>query len=111
MPAVLEDPSHQDAIIVGFDHTHPNNRKFSKGDLSAWAHWKPTQFNARSSSKALERHLMLFYRERTGECRAYRLEATTRVVSALRGGQWISIGEAYNADGDIRMFEGQDWLP
>jgi hypothetical protein len=111
MPTVLDDPSHQDAIIVGFDHTHPHNRAFSKPDLTAWARWSTTRFYDKGSGKIWDRHLMLFHREKTGECRAYLLNASTRIVSALREGQWVPIGEVYDTDGDIRMFEGQDWLP
>jgi hypothetical protein len=54
---------------------------------------------------------MLFYREKTGECRAYLYNQTTRIVYALRNDQWVAIGKAYNDIGDIQMFEGQDWLP
>lgn len=55
--------------------------------------------------------MMLFYRERTGECRAYMFNTATRTVSALRERQWVPIGEVYTRDGDIRMFAGQDWIP
>jgi hypothetical protein len=111
MPTTVDDPSHQDAIIMGFDHTHPQNRKFSKPDLTAWARWSTTRFYDRGTGRVWDRHLMLFYREPTRACSAYMLDAATRVVSALREGRWVPIGEVYNADGDIRMFEGQDWLP
>jgi hypothetical protein len=53
----------------------------------------------------------LFYREKTGECRAYLHNQTTRTVYALRSGQWVAIGKVFNDIGDIQMFEGQDWLP
>jgi hypothetical protein len=111
LPRVLNDPTHTDAIIVGGDHSHPHNRRFSRSDLSIWSNWNPTRFKEPNSEKVWDRHLMLFYREKTGECRAYMYNQATRIVYALRTEQWVAIGKAYNDIGDIQMFEGQDWLP
>jgi hypothetical protein len=111
MPTSLDDPSHPDAVIIGFNHTHPHNRAFSKPDLSAWIRWSPARFGGRRSKGAWDPHLMLFYRERTGECRTYVFNLATRIVAALREGHWVPIGEVYTAEGDIRMFDHKDWLP
>jgi hypothetical protein len=111
LPRLLNDPKHRDAIIVGGAHGHPHNRRFSRPDLSIWSNWNPTRFKDPGSERIWDRHLMLFYREKTGECRAYMYNQTTRIVYALRDSQWIAIGRAYNDNGDIQMFEGQDWLP
>lgn len=54
---------------------------------------------------------MVFFREKAGECRAYNYNNSTHIVSALRGGSWIPIGEVYNDLGDIRLYEGKDWIP
>lgn len=111
MPRSLDDPLHTDAIIVGGDHEHPRNRAFSKPDLSIRANLNPTRFKDPNSEHIWDRQFMLFYREKTGECRAYMYNQSTRVVYALRNGQWVAIGKAYNDAGDLQMFEGQDWLP
>lgn len=111
MPTSLDDPSHPDAVIIGFNHTHPHNRAFSKPDLSAWIRWNPSRPNGRNTVRTWDRHLMLFYRERTGECRTYLFNLATRIVAALREGRWVPIGEVYTAEGDIRMFDNKDWLP
>jgi hypothetical protein len=111
LPRLLDDPTHQDAIIVGGSHGHPHNRNFSRPDLSIWSNWNPTRFKDKNTGQVWDRHLMLFYREKTGECRAYLYNQATRVVYALRNDQWVPIGKAYNDIGDIKMFEDQDWLP
>lgn len=111
MPTSVDAPAHPDALIVGVDHTHPHNRAFSKPDLSAWIRWNPTRLYDKSTGMIWDRHMMLFYRERTGECRAYMFNTATRTVSALRERKWVPIGEVYTRDGDVRMFEGQDWIP
>jgi hypothetical protein len=79
--------------------------------LSIWSNWNPTRFKDKNTEQVWDRHLMLFYREKTGECRAYLYNQATRVVHALRNDQWVAIGKAYNDIGDLKMFEGQDWLP
>lgn len=110
LPRLLDDSNHKDAIIVGGSHGHPHSRNFSRSDLSIWSNWNPTRFKDKSTDQIWDRHLMLFYREKTGECRAYLYNQTTRIVYALRNEQWVAIGKAYNDIGDIQMFEGQDWL-
>jgi hypothetical protein len=65
----------------------------------------------KETGRVLQRELLMFYRERTGECRPYSYNNATRIISALREGKWVPIGQAYNDAGDIQMFEGQDWLP
>jgi len=111
IPRSLDDPSHEDAVILGGAHSHPFNRRFSREDLSVDAQWRPTRLLDKKSGRIFDRELLLLYREKTGECRAYGYNNTSRVVSALRDGKWVPIGQVYTADGDIRMFEGQDWLP
>ncbi|WP_240486746.1 hypothetical protein [Hyalangium minutum] len=111
LPRLLDDAGHRDAIIIGGVHGHPHNRRFSRSDLSIWSNWNPTRFKDKTTEHLWDRHLMLFYRERTGECRTYLYNQATRIVHALRNDKWVAIGKAYNDVGDIQMFEGQDWLP
>ncbi len=111
LPRALLDPMHKDVLILGGGHSHPYGRKFSKNDMSVWSHWRPTRFFDKGTQRIWDRQLMMFALEKTGECRAYRYNNATRVISALRAGQWHPIGEAYNDDGDIKMYEGQDWVP
>lgn len=109
MPQALHDPSHDDAIIAGGSHTHPHNRKFSPVDLKG--NWRPVRIPIRATGSFLHRELMLFFRERTGECRAYKYNYAKRIVSALRSGRWVDIGQTYGERGDLMMFEGEDWVP
>jgi len=111
MPLSIDDAEHPDAIILGGAHSHPHNRQFSREDLSVGAQWRPTRIFDQRSGRIFDRELLMLYRERTGECRAYGYNSATRVVSALRGGQWTPIGQVYSDDGDIRLLNGQDWLP
>ncbi|WNG42401.1 hypothetical protein F0U61_40345 [Archangium violaceum] len=111
LPRTLDAPEHKDAIILGGAHSHPNNRQFSREDLSVDSQWRPTRFLDNRTGRIFDRELLLLYREKGGECRAYGYNNTARVVSALREGRWVPIGQVINDDGDIRMFEGQGWLP
>jgi hypothetical protein len=111
LPQVLKDPSHLDALILGGDHTHPHNRKFSSIDLRADSNWPPIRFVDPSTKRVWDRQLLLFYRERTGECRSYLYNQAAHIVAALRHGQWVPIGKVYNDRGDIEMLAGMDWLP
>ncbi|MGZ3458101.1 MAG: hypothetical protein ACXU86_06290 [Archangium sp.] len=111
MPRTVDDPEHRDVLILGGAHSYPNNRRFSNGDLSVESQWRPTRLFDKRTARFFDRELLLLYREKTGECRAYGYNTTTRVFSALRGGRWVPIGQVYNDEGDIRMFEGQDGLP
>jgi len=111
LPRALDDPGHTDAVILGGAHSHPHNRKFSGEDTSPKRHWRPTRMVDASTGRIWDRELLLFFREKSGECRAYRYNNTTRVVEALRDGQWTPIGEAVGEYGEVRMFEGRDWLP
>ncbi len=111
LPNSLHDPKHVNAIILGGAHSHPNNRAFSPRDLSAAAHWRPVRFFDEGTGRVWDRQLMVFFREKTGECRAYNYNNSTRIVSALRDGTWVPIGEVYDDMGYIRMYEGKDWLP
>jgi hypothetical protein len=111
LPTSIDDPLHPNSILLGGAHTHPHNRRFSPQDMSVAAHWRPTRLFDRQSERVWDRQLLLFFREKTGECRVYSYNNSTRIISALRGGEWVEIGRAYNADGDIEMREGKDWLP
>ena len=115
IPRELNDPSREDAIILGGIHTHPHNRKFSRGDLSAAAIWQPTRIATRGGTQVFDRTLLMFIKDQavqgSGTCRAYSYNNYTRTVSALRDGQWVRIGQVYNDAGDLKMFEGKDWLP
>jgi hypothetical protein len=109
LPRALNDLLRPDAIVTGGDHTHPHNRQFSPGDLSG--QWNPPRVADSRSGRAFQRELFLFHRERSGECRAYGYSYATRIVSALREGKWVPIGQAYGSSGSIQMFEGKGWLP
>ncbi len=109
MPRALNDLFHPDATITGGDHTHSNNRQFSAGDLKG--QWSPPRVADEKTGHIFQRELFLFYRERSGECRAYSYNYATRIVSALREGKWVPIGQVYGDSGSIQMFEGKEWLP
>jgi hypothetical protein len=111
LPNSLNDPNHVDAILLGGTHSHSNNRQFSPRDLSAAAHWRPVRFFDTSTGRVWDRHLLMFFREKTGECSAYSYNNSTRIVSALRKGTWVPIGEVYDDMGYIRLYEGKNWLP
>jgi hypothetical protein len=111
LPTVLDDPTHVDAVILGGAHTHPHNRQFSPEDLSVRAHWRPTRFFDQRTQRVLDRQLLMFFQETTGECRSYAYNNATRLVSSLRGGKWVPIAKVYDDEGNIQMLEGQDWLP
>ncbi len=111
VPTALSDPSRQDAILLGGTHSHPFNRQFSRKDLSETTHWHPTRFVAKATGQIWDRMLLMFFLERTGECRVYSYNNFSRVISALRDGQWVPIGKAYNRFGDFTLDEGKDWLP
>ncbi|WP_224244979.1 hypothetical protein [Hyalangium gracile] len=109
MPQALNDPSHSDAIIIGGDHTHPHNIRFSPGDLSGT--WRPSRVVDKKTGRVFHRELYLLYLDGGGVCRAFGYNYVTRIVSALRERQWVQIGRVYDESGNIQMFEGKDWLP
>lgn len=111
VPSSLKDQEHRDAIILGKAHTHSNNRRLSFNDMSVAAHWYPTKAVDGETGRIWNRGVMLFYREKTGVCSAYPYDNVTRLVMALRGGQWVAIGKAYDEQGNVEMLEGMDWLP
>jgi hypothetical protein len=111
LPRTLNDPARKDALILGGVHTHPHNRKFSRRDLSVAARWAPTRFVEKRTGKVFDRSLWMFFRERTGECRADLYNHFTHTVSALRNGEMVPIGKVGNDAGDIQMLAGKDWLP
>jgi hypothetical protein len=111
MPSSVDDSEHKDALILGGAHSHPNNRRFSPEDLRDDAQWRPTRIFEPRTGRVFDREMLMLYREKTGECRAYGYNSSTRVVSALREGRWVPIGNVYSEDGDIRLLDGQDWLP
>ena len=109
MPGSVTDPRHLNAIILGGDHTHPHNRRFSRVDLRG--RWYPSRTVDRETRKVFERELFLFFKEWTGECSAYRLNYATREVFALREGRWVVIGRVVNDEGKFELLEGKDWIP
>lgn len=111
IPRALLDVEHKNVVIIGGAHTHPHNRQFSKKDMSTRAHWLPLRFADPSTGRVWDRKLVMFFREKTGECRSYIYNNATRIISSLREGKWVPIARAYNDAGDIEMLEGQEWLP
>ncbi|MGZ3460214.1 MAG: hypothetical protein ACXU86_17130 [Archangium sp.] len=111
IPTSLSDPKHEDVILLGGVHTHPHNRRFSPKDMSVAAHWNPTRLFDKKTGRIWDKTLLMFFREKTGECRVYGYNNSTRIVQALREGAWVPIGKAYNDDGDLELFEGKGWLP
>lgn len=109
MPQVLNDPARVNALITGGDHTHPHNARFSPGDLSG--KWNPARVVTEKTGRVFQRELFVFHRRGDGACSVYGFNYATRVVSALRGGQWVQIGHVYDDNGNIRMFEGMGWQP
>ncbi|WP_244224630.1 hypothetical protein [Corallococcus sicarius] len=111
VPSSLDDPQHLDAIILGRGHSHPHNRRFSQQDLGEERRWVPTRIADSRTGKVFHRELLLFYREKAGECRAYKYDYADRVVTALRDGAWVPIGAIVNDRGAIEYYDGQDWTP
>lgn len=111
IPSSLDDPQHLDAIILGGGHNHPHNRRFSRPDMSEARRWVPTRIADGRTGKVLHRELLLFYRERAGECRTYKYDYAQRVVAALRDGLWVPIGSVIDDEGTLELYEGQDWAP
>jgi hypothetical protein len=111
LPTSLSDPDNGDAILLGGAHTHPHNRKFSPKDTSTAAHWIPTRFADQTTGRIWDRTLLVFFREASGECSAYGYNNSTRLVQALRHGEWIVIGKAYNDAGDVELLKGLGWTP
>lgn len=111
LPRALLDVEHKDVVILGGAHSHPNNRAFSNKDLSARAHWPPSRFADPVTKRVWDRQLLMFFKEKTQECRAYTYNNATRLVSSLREGQWVAIGKVHNDAGDIEFLEGRGWLP
>ncbi|MBE4746919.1 hypothetical protein G4177_01870 [Corallococcus sp. ZKHCc1 1396] len=111
VPTDLDDPQHLDAIILGRGHSHPHNRRFSQKDLGEKRRWFPTRIADSRTGKVLDRELLLFYREKAGQCRAYQYNYAARVVSALREGAWVPIGAVLDDEGNIELHAGQDWTP
>ncbi|WAM26953.1 hypothetical protein [Myxococcus sp. NMCA1] len=107
MPELLNDPERVNAIITGGDHTHPHNPRFSAADLSG--NWHPTRAVSPRSGRVLQRELYVFHKRGDAPCTAYRFNYATRIVTALRNGQWVPIGQVYDDRGNIRMFEGMGW--
>jgi hypothetical protein len=111
IPSTLEDSRHPTAIILGGDHSHAENRRFSRHDLSAKTIRYPTRIPDIRTGEVLHRQLLMFYREKAGECRSYAFDYVTREVSALRNGDWVPIGDVRNNEGDIELRDGKDWVP
>ena len=111
VPRSIKDDSHRDAIVLGGAHSHPHSRKFSSEDVSESRHWRPTRFADGNTGRVWDRSLLLFFREANGTCGSYLYDNTSRMVVALRNGQWVAIGSASGTYGEIDMIEGQDWLP
>ncbi|CAM4301401.1 hypothetical protein [Corallococcus soli] len=109
MPTALRDLKRVNAIILGAGHNHPHNRQFSPGDLQTT--WNPSRAVDKETGRSFHRALYLFFRERTGVCNAYRYDYASKVISALRDGQWIPIGRTVDDSGNIQMLDGADWLP
>ncbi|RKG73968.1 hypothetical protein D7W82_38485 [Corallococcus sp. CA049B] len=111
VPTKLDDPRHLDAVILGRGHNHPHNRRFSQKDMGRDREWVPSRIADSRTGKVLRRHLLLFYREKAGECRAYKFDYADREVAALRGGVWVPIGSVSDDQGNIELYKGQDWTP
>ncbi|XXF78954.1 hypothetical protein P2318_04135 [Myxococcaceae bacterium GXIMD 01537] len=111
LPSSLEDRTRANAVIIGGGHSHPNNRRFSRGDLGIHARWPVTHMVDATTGRVFQRGLMVFHKEKTVDCSTFLYNSVTRVVSALREGRWVPIGKVYNDAGSIEMFEGQDWVP
>ncbi|MFY2558984.1 hypothetical protein ACN469_15245 [Corallococcus terminator] len=111
------DASHPGGVfLLGPGHGHPHNRQFSAEDLGAgrepgWSPLGPSRFHDKGTGRTWDRELLVFFKEWSGTCTTYSYNYATRVVSALREGVWVPIGRVEGNWGDLKMFEGQDWLP
>ncbi|MBN1206651.1 MAG: hypothetical protein JXB05_17340 [Myxococcaceae bacterium] len=111
VPRSLNDPKHKHVIVLGPAHTHPHNRRFSGEDLSRKRQWTPLRFFDETTGRIWDSDLLVFYREPSGECSSYSYNYSSRIISALRQGQWLPIGKAMGIYGEVELLEGQDWLP
>ncbi|GEN07954.1 hypothetical protein SAMN05443572_10120 [Myxococcus fulvus] len=116
VPRALNAPTQGDVLLLGPGHNHPHNRQFSPEDLGSgrspgWSPQGPSRFHDPVTRRTWDRELLVFFKEWDGNCTTYRYNYATRVVSALRDGAWVPIGKVEGEWGDLKMFEGQDWLP
>ena len=88
-------------MLLGGDHTHPYPQGFSKTDVSNKAHGARDLFIDPVTHQVRGRELMLFFREKTGECRSFSYDNTTHVIAALHDGQWVPVGQA-DDEGNIQ---------
>jgi hypothetical protein len=109
MPRALNDPSRLNAVITGGDHTHPDNPRFSAGDLRG--NWNPSRAADNKTGRVFQREVYVFNKRGDGKCVVYSFNYVTRIVSALRDGKWVQIGHVYDNEGNIEMFDGMDWQP
>lgn len=116
VPQSLHELGQKTSIVLGPAHTHPINREFSPGDLGqgrdeGWSPLGASRVFVPETGRIWDRELLVFYGERDGRCSAYRYSYATRVVYALRGGEWMPIGKVEGRYGTIQLFQGQGWLP
>lgn len=111
IPSSLDDEAHRDAVVFWAPHTHPHNREFSRVDLKTHLRWLPTRVAEKGTGRIFPKSVLLLYREKTGECRVYRYELSSKGVFALRDGAWVPIGRVYDDEGNVEMLDGMGWLP
>ncbi|ATB29932.1 hypothetical protein [Melittangium boletus] len=116
VPGAINELNQKSILITGPAHTHPHNREFSPVDMGAarpegWSPVGPSRFVDPSTGRLWERELYAFFKDLNEVCFAYRYNYATRVVSALREGKWVAIGETKGVWGTFTPFPGQGWLP
>jgi hypothetical protein len=97
-----EGASYASGDISFHDHLQENQRGVDSPGWCIWNQHRPGHVPDESKDDA---------GQGSGACWAYSYNNYTRKVSALRDGQWVPIGQVYNDAGDLKMFEGKDWLP
>jgi hypothetical protein len=116
VPRALNELDQRSVLLLGPGHGHPHNRQFSPEDLGSgrkpgWSPLGVSRFYDGDTDHVWERELLVFYREWNKACSIYNYNYATRIVSSLRSGNWVQIGKVEGDWGDLKMFEGQDWLP
>ncbi len=116
VPKAINELNQRKHLITGPAHNHPHNRQFSPQDLGAarpkgWSPVGPSRVVDPDSRQILERELYVFFKDLNEVCFSYRYNYATRIVSALREGRWVPIGEATGDWGSFKPIEGAGWQP
>ena len=116
VPKSINELNEKKPLITGPAHNHTQNRQFSPADLGAtrpagWSPVGPSRVVQPGTGQLWDRELYVFFKDLNAVCSTYRYNYATRVVSALREGKWVLIGQAEGDWGAFKPIEGAGWLP